>query len=101
VRLSSTQLEVIKRGIIKICGQSAKLWLFGSRVDDTKKGGDIDLYVEVEPQISDFEAKIKLMGFFETHLGEQKIDILIRSYDRPMTAMQEIAKTTGIEIKLI
>ena len=29
-------------------GQQSKIWLFGSRVDDQRRGGDVELYVEPE-----------------------------------------------------
>ena len=44
MRLSEKQIKVLKDKLNSI-SSSAKLYLFGSRVDDTKKGGDIDLLV--------------------------------------------------------
>ncbi len=89
---------MILEGIKKFCPQNSRVWLFGSRVDDAKKGGDIDLYIEIDNQDLILDCKLKLLSFFELKLGEQKIDILIRSLDRPMTAMHDIAKSTGIEL---
>lgn len=45
MRLSSAQVEAIKQETEHFFGAQAEVWLFGSRVDDTAKGGDVDLYV--------------------------------------------------------
>ena len=29
-------------------GQQSRIWLFGSRADDSRRGGDVDFYVEPE-----------------------------------------------------
>ncbi len=51
------------------------MFLFGSRVDETKKGGDIDLYIKTNAG-NDLTHKIKLLVELEKKLGEQKIDIV-------------------------
>jgi uncharacterized protein len=99
VRLNNFQIETILNGVEKFCGKQTCVWLFGSRVDDSKSGGDIDLYIELDPDIEMLQAKLKLLGYFEIKLGEQKIDILMRYLDQPMTAMHEIAKSTGVVLK--
>jgi predicted nucleotidyltransferase len=48
MRLTSYQETIIKKLTAEIFGSDARLMLFGSRVDDTKKGGDIDLYIETQ-----------------------------------------------------
>ena len=45
MRLSNEYREAIKRNGNAIFGQDCKILLFGSRTDDSKKGGDIDLYI--------------------------------------------------------
>lgn len=60
-------------------GISFKLYLFGSRVDDSKKGGDIDLVVVVDSDSKDQVVGLKSRirhEIFKT-LPEQKIDITV------------------------
>ena len=45
MRLTEQQIQTIKQVVVMLAGDSAKITLFGSRVDDTKKGGDIDLLI--------------------------------------------------------
>ena len=60
---------------IKAIDPDAKVWLFGSRADDKKKGGDIDIGI--------LSSKIDVMGEIEIRqktcdkIGEQKIDIVV------------------------
>ena len=46
MRLSADQIEAIKQETAHFFGADARVWLFGSRVDDTARGGDVDLYVQ-------------------------------------------------------
>ena len=48
IRLSENVLNHIINTAIKIFGENIKIWIFGSRVDLNKKGGDIDIYIEVK-----------------------------------------------------
>jgi predicted nucleotidyltransferase len=38
--------QIIKSIIARKISSDAKIWLFGSRTDDNRSGGDIDLFVE-------------------------------------------------------
>ena len=48
MRLSNDSMLTIKQAVTLIFGKDAKVYLFGSRTDDAKKGGDIDLYIETD-----------------------------------------------------
>ena len=48
MRLTPDQAEAIRSGIRLHLGGQSRIWLFGSRVDDQRRGGDVDLYVEPE-----------------------------------------------------
>lgn len=46
MRLREGDHKAIVEIFKKTFPSSDHLWLFGSRADDTKKGGDIDLYIQ-------------------------------------------------------
>lgn len=61
-----------------------ELYLFGSRVDDRKKGGDIDLLVVVAaPSIPLVAAeKLRIVDLIQRKIGEQRIDVTITSQEK-------------------
>ena len=74
MRISDTQVKVLKNKLYTLSNQ-AKLYLFGSRIDDNKKGGDIDLLV-VDTKLTKKDLRLLRIEFFK-YFGEQKLDILL------------------------
>ncbi len=97
MRLTTHQQTTIKKLTTDIFGTDAHLMLFGSRVDDTKKGGDIDLYIETQNSDATLDKKIKLLTALNLALGEQKIDLIVNNFTKKK-AIYTIAKQTGIEL---
>ncbi len=75
MRLSSKYIDTIKKYFYEFF-KEGDIYLFGSRVDDSKKGGDIDLYLVLKSHKNLFEKKIKFLSRIKKELGEQKIDIV-------------------------
>lgn len=46
MRLTTTQIAIIRDGVSQLAGNTARVWLFGSRVRDDARGGDIGLLLE-------------------------------------------------------
>lgn len=78
MRLSSYYRKVIKKYFDQFF-KEGEIYLFGSRVDDTKKGGDIDLYLVLKEHTNLFEKKIKFLSRIKRELGDQKIDIIFNT----------------------
>ncbi len=77
MRLTAEQITIIKDAAVNNFGGSSKVYLFGSRVDDAKKGGDIDLFVKADfPPEDLFIRKIKMLTVLQFKLGDRKIDIV-------------------------
>lgn len=56
MRLSEEHRCAILRVVGEACGPQARVRLFGSRVDDAKRGGDVDLLVELPDDPDDLQA---------------------------------------------
>ncbi len=106
MRLSTDQIQAICQAATTAFGQGTSVWLFGSRVDDAKRGGDIDLLVCPQVRSADdaarpqqtFMQKIKMLTLLERQLDERQIDIVVEQAQdmRPIVA---VAYKTGIKLQ--
>lgn len=100
MRLTPEQVQAIRFAASQAFGEDAAVWLFGSRADDQKKGGDIDLLVHPAAQAMDhvLMRKINMKVQIEQLIGEQKIDIVVETpFDtRPIV---KIAHDTGVRLQ--
>jgi uncharacterized protein len=92
MRLSPSQISTIKTTAQSVWGIGVQVTLFGSRVHDAKRGGDIDLYLETShPHLmSTIRCKIQL---------EEQLDIPVDLIVKPhgdQSSIAIIAKTEGI-----
>lgn len=77
----------------KFFGRGSTVRLFGSRVNDTKRGGDIDLYIEpIDRSINLLDVKANFWGKLQVELGEQKIDIVLANKENLLIDQEAIAK---------
>ncbi len=77
MRLTQFQIAVINKLAGKYFGQGTTVYLFGSRTDDHKKGGDIDLFINHTNEATlTLEAKIRFLAELKTGIGDRKIDVV-------------------------
>jgi len=101
MRLSEIQISSICRETLASFGDKSHVWLFGSRVDDTKRGGDIDLYIEPEIEQAADLVDAKLVFLMKVHeaLGEQRVDVVLHPSSSSVTLpIYHIAKETGVRL---
>lgn len=76
MRLRQKEIEAIVRVAKEIYGNGVRVYLFGSRLDDEKRGGDIDLLVRTDCEKQGVLARIRMISRLKQCLGEQKIDVI-------------------------
>ena len=95
MRISEHEKNVIVDAV-KSVDPNARLWLFGSRTDDNKKGGDIDIAILSEKVNKDVMQKIQIRRFICNRIGEQKIDIVASADGKE--AFFRLAVEEGIQL---
>lgn len=99
MRITQAQIEILKRVSGEVFGSRVRLILFGSRVDDRRRGGDIDLYVAgfERPTEQQLDAKLRFLVKVKQEIGEQRIDVVFApSPDQPILPIHRLAEQTGI-----
>jgi predicted nucleotidyltransferase len=100
MRLTHFEIEAIT-GTFKEVFESGKIYLFGSRVDDTLKGGDIDLYIDTVYNNTLIEKKIDFLVSLKRKIGEQKIDVVLsRDKNRPIE-QEALNKGIALNTKIL
>jgi len=99
MRLNQWEIQIIKSTVCEVMGETANVWLFGSRVDESQYGGDIDLLIATDLDNLKERAlkKSMLWAKLQQRLGEQRIDIILAaSIPEKQPTIEKIAKRTGI-----
>ena len=92
MRLTSAQIETIKSTVSAVLGMGARVTLFGSRLDDRQKGGDVDLYIEIpEPRLMQ---KIRCKVQLQERL-DMPVDLIVKAPD-DTSPISLIAKKEGV-----
>jgi len=96
MRLTHEQVSTIIQTIRSVAGQDAKVWLYGSRLDDSRRGGDIDLLIESEP-IAGLITRARIKNRIE-HILQLPVDVLATSNGIKESSFIKIARTHAIPL---
>lgn len=99
MRLSPQARAIIRDTTAEVFGPEARVSLFGSRVDDTQRGGDIDLLVELpHPQANGRKKCLTLTAKLQMRLGDQPMDVLLITPEIPLQPIHRQAIATGVPL---
>ena len=99
MRLTDGQIAAIRDGASQLAGQAARVWLFGSRVRDEARGGDVDLLLELDEAVSEPALlSAKLAAKVSRAMNGRKVDVLIKAPNLLHLPIHTIALSEGVRL---
>ena len=103
MRLTSSQNQLVKDAVARHFGPNARVWLFGSRIDDSRRGGDFDFYVEtdIDNPTEVIDCKLELLAQLHAtpDFEGEKIDLIIKpALPGPYPPIYEQARRRGVPL---
>jgi uncharacterized protein len=97
MRLDSSQAAKIIEIVSNHAGSDSRVSVYGSRLDDTARGGDIDLFIETEAPMPRWE-QARMLAALEDELG-LPVDILVKCIYDPDTPFESMAKVRAVDLR--
>lgn len=99
MRLSNQAQQIIRDTAHELFGADANVIVFGSRVDDEARGGDLDILVQTNEPVPDGRRKtLQMTARLQMRLGDQPIDVLLVDPTTSRQPVHEIAMRTGVRL---
>jgi predicted nucleotidyltransferase len=97
MRIAKADHDSIKGTAEKHFGANCVVRLFGSRVDDARRGGDIDIHVVVtDDTLATLLQKIEFLVQLEKLIGDRKVDVVVEGPSRKNGYIDRVARETGV-----
>ena len=99
MRISPQERASIRQVTQEIAGPNARAMLFGSRVHDHLRGGDIDLLVELPTPVADpLGLSLRIAARIQHRIGLRKIDVLIADPAAPDSPLLRHARQAAVAL---
>jgi predicted nucleotidyltransferase len=99
MRLTTEQVQDIRQVVREQAGQAARVWLFGSRLDDGARGGDVDLLVSVaDPTPQPALLAAGLSAHISKRLHGRQVDVVLQAPNLLELPIHRIALASGVEL---
>jgi predicted nucleotidyltransferase len=96
MRLQPHEIEAIRRAVREVFGETATIRLFGSRTRDDLKGGDIDLFIEVETGQASIANEQRLRDRIAPAVEDLRTDVVLHERGAAFTPIERIAIRDGV-----
>lgn len=97
MRLTPEHVALIKQVVAEQAGTDAQVWLFGSRTDDSARGGDVDLLVQLPRPIDDpAPCAARIAGRVSRAMQGRKVDVLLLAPNLRRLPIHEAALLSGV-----
>ena len=96
MRLTNNQIQLIRRIACQVAGDLCRVWVFGSRLNDTMRGGDIDLLLEL---VDSTDNPALIAAQFSARVSRamdgRKVDVLVSAPNLMRLPIHDIAFKEG------
>jgi len=99
MRLSPEQISAIRASARQLAGEGARVWLFGSRVRDDERGGDVDLLLELDESVAEpAQLSSRMAAQVSRNMYGRKVDVLIKAPNLLHLPVHSIALAEGVRL---
>jgi uncharacterized protein len=98
MRLKPHEIDAIKAAAAEAFGPDAVVRLFGSRVDDSLRGGDIDLLIEVEEGQDSYRHEARFLDRLFERIDEQKVDVVLTVRGKAMPPFARLVARDAVPL---
>ena len=99
MRLTPEQIQAIRTGVVDVAGRDARVWLFGSRIHDQTRGGDVDLLLELEQPVSEpAQLAARLSARVSRAMYGRKVDVVVKAPKLMQLPIHTIALQKGVRL---
>lgn len=96
VRVSSEQADAIRQIVYEEAGKTARVRVFGSRLYDDRRGGDLDLLVELEEPVGNPALmSARIAARLTRLLNGREVDVILSAPNLRRLPIHETAEREG------
>ena len=99
MRITPEQIRVIRQGVAELAGEEASVWLFGSRLRDDARGGDVDLMLELNEAVAEpAQLASRLAVRVSRAMDGRKVDVLVKAPNLSFLPIHAVALAEGVRL---
>jgi len=96
MRLSPEHRQTIREVVRRECGSDTRVRVFGSRLDDTGRGGDLDVLVEFDwPVERPALVSARLSAMLSRRLDGRSVDVVLSAPNLRRHTVHRVAQEKG------